>query len=45
MKENLLAELCSIPKEAFQEHFQNWKKHWEKCIKSGREFFKGDKAQ
>ena len=45
VKENLLAEIRSIPKEAFQECFQNWKKHWEQCIKSGGENFKGDKAQ
>lgn len=27
IKENSLAELCTILKEAFQECFQNWKKH------------------
>jgi hypothetical protein len=27
VKENSLAELRSIMKEAFQECFQNWKKH------------------
>jgi len=45
IKEDLMAELCSIPKEAFQECFQNWKKHWEQCIKSGAEYSEGDKAQ
>jgi hypothetical protein len=37
--------LCSIPNKAFQECFQNWKKHWEQSIKSGGEYFEGDKAQ
>jgi hypothetical protein len=32
IKENLLAQLSSIPKEAFQECFQNWKKCWKRCI-------------
>jgi transposase len=32
IKENLLAELTSIPEEVFQEYFQNWKKRWERCI-------------
>jgi len=45
IKENLLAELCNVPNEAFQECFQNRKKFWEQCIKSGGEYFKGDKAQ
>jgi hypothetical protein len=29
IKENLLAELHSVPNEAFQECFQNRKKFWE----------------
>jgi hypothetical protein len=41
----LLAELYIVPKEVFQECFQNWKKHWEGCIKSGGEYFNSDKAQ
>jgi hypothetical protein len=40
-----LAELCSTPKQAFQECFQNWKKCWQQCLKSGGEYFEGDKAQ
>jgi len=40
-----MADLCSVPKEAFQAYFQNCKKHWEQCIKSGGECFKGDRAQ
>ena len=44
-KENLLAELCCIPMQACQECFQNWKKCSEQYIKSGGEYFEGDKAQ
>jgi len=45
IKENLLAELRSVPNEAFKECFQNKKKFWEQCIKRWGEYFKGDKAQ
>jgi hypothetical protein len=45
IKENLRAEVHSVPNEAFQECFQNRQKFWEQCIKSGGEYFKGDKAQ
>jgi hypothetical protein len=45
IKENLLAELNSVPNEAFQECFQNRMKFWEQCIKSRGEYFKRDKAQ
>jgi hypothetical protein len=27
----------------FQDMFQRWKKSWEQCIKSGGEYFEGDK--
>jgi hypothetical protein len=45
IKENLLAELHSIPRQAFQEYFQNWNKCWEWCIQSGEEYFQWDNAQ
>jgi len=44
IKENSLAELRSIPKQAFQECFQNWNKRWEWCITYGGEIFEGDRA-
>jgi len=44
-EENSLTDLSSIPKEAFHECFQNRKKRRKQCIKSRREYFKGDKAQ
>jgi hypothetical protein len=45
IKEKSLAELRSIPKEAFQKCFENWKKHWKRCTKSGGKNFEGNKAQ
>jgi hypothetical protein len=41
IQQNSLADLRSIPKEAFQECFQNWEKRWERCMKSGGEYFEG----
>ena len=41
IKENLLAELSSIPKDMFQECFQNRKKGLERCIQSGGEYIEG----
>jgi hypothetical protein len=33
----------AIPQNTFQDTFQNWKKLWERCIKSGGESSEGDK--
>jgi hypothetical protein len=41
IKQNSLAELRGIPKEAFQECFQNWEKRWERWTKSGGAYFEG----
>ena len=43
IEENSLWDLHAIPQNMFQDAFQNWKKHWEWCIKSGGEYFEGDK--
>jgi len=43
VEENLIRDLCTIPQNMFQDAFQNWKKGWEWCIKSGGEYFEGDK--
>ena len=43
IKENSLQDLRGIPQNTFQDAFQNWKKRWERCIKSGGEYFEGDK--
>ena len=43
IEENSLRDLRAIPQNTFQDALQNWKKHWERCIKSGGEYFEGDK--
>jgi len=42
-EENLIWGLCAIPQNMFQVVFQNWKMRWERCIKSGKQYFEGDK--
>jgi hypothetical protein len=34
----------AIPKKAYQDCFQKWQWHWERCINAGGESFEGDKA-
>ena len=43
IEENSIWDLCAISQNTFQDAFQNWKKRWERCIKSGGEYFEGDK--
>ena len=43
IEENLIRDLRTIPQNTFQDAFQNWKKCWAWCIKSGGEYFEGDK--
>ena len=43
IEENWTRDLRAIPQNKFQDAFQNWKKRWERCIKSGGEYFEGDK--
>jgi transposase len=43
IEENWTRDLRTIPQNKFQDAFQNWKKRWERCIKSGGEYFEGDK--
>jgi len=38
-EENSMRDLRAIPQNTFQDAFQNWKKLWERCIKSGGEYF------
>jgi len=42
IEENWTRDLRAIPQNKFQDAFQNWKKR-EWCIKSGGEYFEGDK--
>ena len=44
IKENSLQDIRAIPQNTFQDAFQNWKKRWERCINSRREYFEGDKS-
>jgi len=39
----LIRDLHAVPQNTFQDAFQKWKKRWEQCIKSGGEYFEGDK--
>jgi len=43
IEENWTRDLYTIPQNKFQDAFQNWKKRLERCIKSGGEYFVGDK--
>jgi len=43
IEENSIWDLRAIPQNTFQDTLQNWKKHWERCIMSGGEYFEGDK--
>jgi len=44
-EENSIQDLRAIAQNTFQDAFQNWKKKkgWERSIKSGGEYFEGDK--
>ena len=43
VEENWTRALRAISQNKFQDASQNWKKRWERCIKSGEEYFEGDK--
>jgi len=44
IEENSIRDLSAVPQNTFQDAFQKWKKkRWERCIKSGEEYFEGDK--
>ena len=42
-EENSIRDLRAIPQNTFQDAFQNWKKRLERCVKSGGEYFEGNK--
>jgi len=44
IQENAIIELRAITQSAFQKAFQQWKKYWERCIASRRDYFEGDNA-
>jgi hypothetical protein len=39
---NTTKELRSLPEEAYQKCFQQWKEGWVKCVESQRAYFEGD---
>jgi transposase len=39
---NAMAQLITIPKDAFQKCFQQWRKRWEKCVHYQADYFEGD---
>ena len=39
IKENSIRELSVITESTFKEAFQQWKKHWERCIASRGDYF------
>jgi hypothetical protein len=42
IQEQPLTVLHAIPKSQFQLCFQQWQKHWPRCINSEGEYFEGD---
>jgi hypothetical protein len=44
IKENTIRELRAMKESAFQEVFQQWKKRWERCTASRRDYFEGNNA-
>ena len=39
---NATTALQSIPKEAYEKCFEQWKSRWEKCVKCHGDYFEGD---
>jgi hypothetical protein len=42
IQEQSLTVLHAIPKSQFQRCFQQWQKHWIRCINPERKYFEGD---
>jgi hypothetical protein len=42
VKENTLTALKSIPCQEFQNGFQQWRKRWDNCIYTHKEYFEGE---
>ena len=40
--QNATAEMNTIPKEAFQKCFRQWKHRWDKCVEAQGAYFEGD---
>jgi hypothetical protein len=44
IKENATRQLMAIPKEDFEDCFENWKGHWDKCVILQGQYTKGDQG-
>jgi len=44
IQENSIRELHTITESVFQEAFQQWKKHWKRCITSRGNYFEEDSS-
>jgi hypothetical protein len=44
IQENAIREQRVVTESAFQEAFQQWKKRWERCVVSRRDYFEGGSA-
>jgi len=42
-EENSIWDLGAIPQNTLQDAFLKWEKRWGRCIKSGGEYFEGEK--
>jgi hypothetical protein len=42
IKMNTTRELNMLSREDFQQCFQKWQEHWDKCILSAGDYFEGD---
>jgi hypothetical protein len=40
--QNATAQMNTIPKEAFQKRFRQWKHRWAKCMEAQGAYFEGD---
>jgi len=43
IEENSIWDIHAVPQNTFQDASHEWKKRLERCIKSGGEYFQGDK--
>jgi len=41
-KATTTAKLKTLTKEDFQNCFRKWQERWDKCVRSGEEYFEGD---
>ena len=42
IQKNTMGQLMAIPTKDFPECFEQWKRHWENCVRSQRAYFEED---